>query len=210
MKNVLQLKTSLFSDAGTSSRLADEFVEAWRKAHPEATVTVRDLAREPVPHLDAERFQAFIARPEERTERQRALAECSDLLIEELRRADVIVIGLPMYNFGIPSTLKAYFDYIARAGITFKYTEQGAVGLLSGKKAYIFATGGGHHAGTEHDGRTTQVRAFLGLLGIETEFIYAEGLDLGPESRANSLAAARSAIARLVAGVNPDQQAVAV
>src|SRR5437867_51508 len=143
MKTLLQLNTSLFASGGQSTQLADRFVAAWRAANPGARVVVRDIGREPVPHLTAERFGAFIAEPEARTDEQRAIVRFSDALIEELRRADVIVIGLPMYNFGVPSSLKAYFDHIARAGVTFRYTPQGPVGMLAGKRAYVFATRGG-------------------------------------------------------------------
>src|SRR5438105_6471051 len=117
MKTLLQIKSSLFSDGGQSSRLAERFVAAWRESNPHGRVIVRDLALEPVPHLDAARFGAFIAKPGERNAAQQAVIEHSDALIDELRRADVIVLGLPMYNFGLPSTLKAYFDHVARAGV---------------------------------------------------------------------------------------------
>src|SRR5882762_8689875 len=114
MKTLLQIKSSLFSDGGQSSRLAGRFVAGWRESNPDGQVIVRDLALEPVPHLDAARFGAFLAKPGERSATQQAVIEYSDALIDELRRADVIVLGLPMYNFGLPSTLKAYFDHIAR------------------------------------------------------------------------------------------------
>src|SRR3970040_1622245 len=143
MKPLLQLKSSIFSSNGQSSRLADEFIAAWREANPGATIIVRDLARDPLPQLDAERFEDLLARPGDRSPAQVAVVEQSYALIEEMRRAQVIVLGLPMYNFGLPSTLKAYFDHIARAGITFRYTEKGSVGLLTGKKAYVVATRGG-------------------------------------------------------------------
>src|SRR5438477_13091993 len=110
MKTLLQIQTSMFTDAGQSSRLAERFVREWREANPSGRVQARDIGREPVPHLTAERFQSFLAKPEERTAEQHAVAGYSDALIDELRAADVIVIGLPMYNFGVPSTLKAYFD----------------------------------------------------------------------------------------------------
>src|SRR5258708_7242755 len=136
MKTLLQINASLFSDGGQSSRLADAFVARWRAANPAGQVIVRDLARDPVPHLTAERFQAFLAKPEERSAEQHAHAGFSDALVDELKAADVIVLGLPMYNFGIPSTLKAYFDHVARGGVTFRYTANGPEGLLTGKKAY--------------------------------------------------------------------------
>ena len=198
MKTLLQIKASLFSDDGQSSQLAAKFVNEWRTANAGAQVITRDLAKDPVPHLTAERFQAFIANPEHRTQAQAADAAYSDALIDEIKRADVIVIGLPMYNFGLPSALKAYFDHIARAGITFRYTESGPVGLLTGKKAVIFATRGGLYAGTPRDSQTTYVRDFLAFLGItDVEFVYAEGLSMGDAPRQAALAKANAAIESL-------------
>jgi len=195
MQTLLQLNTSLYAGDGQSSRLAGRFVERWRAAHPGATVLLRDLAREPVPHLDAERFGAFLAKDGARDEKQKSVVAYSNRLIDELRRADVIVIGLPMYNFGVPSMLKAYFDHVARAGVTFRYTENGPVGLLTGKKAYVFAARGGRYAGTPSDTQTGYVRQFLAFLGIEdVEFVYAEGLAIGEASKQTALARARDAI----------------
>ena len=155
----LQLNSSLFGPNGQSTTLANEFV-----ARRGGKVLVRDLAKDPVPHLDAARFGAFLAKPGERTPDQQAVVDYSDALIGELKAADTIVIGLPMYNFGIPSTLKAYFDHIARAGVTFKYTEKGAVGLLNGKKAYLVIARGGVY-GDAH-AHSTYVRDFLAFIGI--------------------------------------------
>ena len=198
MSTLLQLNTSLFSKGGQSTRLADEFVAAGRADNPKAKVIVRDLARDPVPHLTAERFGALIAKPDERSAEQQAVVAYSDVLIDELKRADVIVLGLPMYNFGVPSTLKAYFDHIARAGVTFRYTEKGPVGLLTGKKAYVFAARGGVYAGTPMDTQTAYVRDFLRFLGIaDVEFVYAEGLAISEASKQSALAQAKRAIERL-------------
>ena len=199
MKTLLQLNSSLYAGDGQSSRLASQFVGAWRAANPGAAVLVRDLANDPVPHLDAGRFAAFLAKNEARDASQRAVVAYSDMLIAELRRADVIVLGLPMYNFGMPSMLKAYFDHVARAGVTFRYTAQGSVGLLTGKQAYVFAARGGRYAGTPRDTQTPHVRDFLRFLGIgDVEFVYAEGLALGDASRQAALAQAQSAIPRLL------------
>lgn len=200
MTNLLQINSSIFSSGGQSTQLADQFVAAWRANQPDAQVTVRDLAQQPLPHLDAQRVLAFFAQPETRTPDQQAFVAESDALINELNQAEVIVIGLPMYNFGIPSTLKAYFDQIARAGVTFRYTENGPEGLLTGKKAYIFATRGGLYAGTPLDSQTGYVRNFLGFLGItDVEFIYAEGLNMGDLNKEAALAEAQQQIAKLVA-----------
>ncbi|HUP31364.1 MAG TPA: FMN-dependent NADH-azoreductase [Usitatibacter sp.] len=195
MKTLLQIQSSMFTSGGQSSLLAARFVEGWRAENADAAVIVRDVGREPVPHLTAERFQAFLAQPAERSAEQQAVAGFSDTLVDELKRADVIVIGLPMYNFGVPSTLKAYFDHVARAGVTFRYTEKGPQGLLTGKKAYVFATRGGVYAGTPLDTQTSYVRDFLRFLGIvDVEFIYAEGLAMGDAPKAESLARAQAAI----------------
>jgi FMN-dependent NADH-azoreductase len=197
MKAILQLNSSIFSDGGQSSTLANELVQSLREQG--AGLVVRDLARDPVPHLDAERFGAFLSRPEARTEKQKAVLQYSDALIEELRRADTIVLGLPMYNFGLPSTLKAYFDHVARAGVTFKYTEKGPVGLLTGKKAYVVAARGGYYAGKPGDTQTAYVRDFLAFLGItDVEFVYAEGLAISEASKTASLAKARESLRDLV------------
>jgi len=191
MKTVLQLKSSIFSTDGQSSRLADDLVEALDADN----VVVRDLAKDPVPHLTAERFGAFITPAEKRTEDQNATLRYSDLLVSELKAADTIVLGLPMYNFGVPSTLKAYFDHVARAGATFRYTEKGPVGLLTGKKAYVVATRGGLYEGSALDTQTKYVRDFLAFIGItDVEFVYAEGLAISEAGKQASLEKARAAV----------------
>ncbi|MEQ1528870.1 MAG: NAD(P)H-dependent oxidoreductase [Methylococcales bacterium] len=200
MKNLLQINSSIFSSGGQSSQLADQFVAAWRANQAHAQVTVRDLAQQPLAHLDAQRVLAFFAQPELRTPEQHVFVAESDALIEEIKQAAVIVIGLPMYNFGIPSTLKAYFDQIARAGVTFRYTENGPEGLLTGKKVYVFATRGGLYAGTPLDSQTGYVRNFLGFLGItEVEFVYAEGLNMGEANKEIALAEAKQRLVALAA-----------
>ena len=200
MPTLLQINTSIHADHGQSSQLANQFVQAWTARHPDARVIRRDLAQEPVPHLNAERFAALLSKPEARTAAQRAVLDYSNALIAELRQADVIVLGLPMYNFGLPSQLKSYFDHIARAGETFRYTQDGPVGLLTGKQAYVFAARGGLYAGTPLDTQTRYVRDFLGFLGIkQVEFVYAEGLAISPERKAAGLAEAAAKIEQLAA-----------
>src|SRR6202521_673682 len=175
MTTLLQINASINNGNGESSRLANQFVAAFHKSHPKATIVVRDVAAaEPVPHLNAERFGAFITKPDQRSAAQQAVVAYSDALINELKQADVIVLGLPMYNFGVPSQLKAYFDHIARLGVTFEYTEKGPVGKLTGKKVYVFAARGGVYEGTPMDTQTSFVRDFLRFLGMsDAEFIYA-------------------------------------
>jgi FMN-dependent NADH-azoreductase len=195
MKTLLQIRSSIFSEGGQSSRLAERFVAAWREAHPDGKVVVRDLAREPVPHLDAARFGAFLAKPAERTPEQQAVAAHSDALIAELKRADVVVLGLPMYNFGLPSTLKAYFDHIARAGETFRYTDKGAVGLVTGKEVYVFTARGGLYDGTPQDTQTPYIRQILGFFGMtDIQFVHAEGLAISEASKQQGIARAHAKI----------------
>ena len=199
MNTILQINTSLFGENGQSSRLAAGF-SGLLAASTGRKLLVRDLAQNPVPHLTAERVTAFGTPASERTlEQQRYVAE-SDALIDELRHADVLVLGLPMYNFGVSSVLKAYFDHVARAGVTFRYTAEGPVGLLTGKQAFVFATRGGRYAGTAGDLQSAYVRQFLGFIGIrDVEFIYAEGLALGEQQREQALAAAADRIGQLAA-----------
>ena len=200
MKTLLQLNTSIYGDAGQSSRLADRLAARWKAQNPGATVIKRDFATDPVPHITAERFQAFLTKPALRMPAQQAVVDYSDALIDELRRADVIVLGLPLYNFAVPSTLKAYFDHIARAGVTFRYTANGSEGLLAGKKVYVVAARGGKYQGTDGDTQTAYVRQFLGFLGMtDIEFVYAEGLAISEASKDDALAQARSAIDGLTA-----------
>ena len=188
MNNILYVQSSLFGDNGQSSQLAREFLARF----PQARVVTRDLVREPLPHLDGERFGAFAAKAGARTPAQAQVIEESDALVAELRAADTVVIGAPLYNFGIPSQLKAWFDHIARAGVTFKYTEKGAVGLLTGKKAYVFAARGGYYAGTPADIHGAYLATMLGFLGItDVQFVHAEGLAVSAENKEAGLAAAR-------------------
>ena len=200
MTTLLQVNSSIFSSDGHSTLLANAFVATWRANNQDAQIKVRDLANQPLPHLDAQRVSAFFTQPDVRTPEQQVFIDESDALIDEIKQSEVIVIGLPMYNLGIPSTLKAYFDQIARAGVTFRYTENGPEGLLSGKKVYVFATRGGIYAGTALDSQTRYVRDFLMFLGIsDVEFIYAEGLNIGGDAKDKALAGAKQRLAELAA-----------
>jgi len=206
--NILQINASIQSANGQSTRLADAFVDSVRAAQPDTKLVVRDLARNAVPHLDGERFGAFITKPEARTAEQRAVVAYSDVLINELRAADLLVIGLPLYNFGVPSQLKAWIDHVARAGETFRYTEKGPVGLLAGKRAVIFATRGGLHAGTPTDTQTGYIKTLLGFMGItDVDFVYAEGLAISEASKQESLDSAYTAAHRLAGAVAPASKA---
>lgn len=185
MAKLLQINSSLFGDNGNSSALANEFVQRWKATNPAGEVTIRDFAKEPVPHLDATRVQALFSPAEGRTAEQQAVLDYSDKIIAEIQEADVIVIGVPLYNFGVPSTLKAYFDHIARAGVTFKYTETGPVGLLNDKPVYIIAARGGVYKGQPSDTQSQFLKSFLEFVGLkDVHFIYAEGLNMGQKDQA--------------------------
>ena len=191
MSTLLEIHSSINGERSASSMLVRTYVDAWRGRNADGRVISRDVYAEPLPHLDAERFGAFITPPAERDARQQEHVASSDALIEELRLADTIALGLPMYNFSVPSALKAWMDHVARAGETFRYTENGPVGLLEGKRAIVFAARGGRYAGTDADSQTPFVRTFLGFLGIkDVKFIYAEGLAMGDGAREESLDAA--------------------
>ncbi|HEX7116528.1 MAG TPA: FMN-dependent NADH-azoreductase [Steroidobacter sp.] len=196
MKTLLKIQASLYGANGASSRLAEEFAARWLENHPDGRVITRDLSAMPVPHLTAECFAAFGTPPEARTPEQRELVAYSDALIEELRAADEIVFAVPMYNFSVPSTLRAYFDHIARAGVTFRYTENGPEGLIKGKKAYVLLTRGGIYNG-ESDTQSPYLRQFLSFIGLtDLRFIYAQGLAL--PDREKSLEDARRSVASIV------------
>ncbi|MGB5081890.1 MAG: NAD(P)H-dependent oxidoreductase [Burkholderiales bacterium] len=205
MKTLVQIRSSIFSVGGQSSQLAERFITGWRESNPGGRVILRDLAADPVPHLDAARFGAFLAKPEERSAAQREVVAYSDGLIEELRGADVVVIGLPMYNFGLPSTLKAYFDHIARVGVTFRYSDKGPVGLLTGKKVYVFAARGGLYAGTPNETQTPFIRTFLSFIGMDDiEFVYAEGLAISEASKEQGISRARARVDALAQRREPE------
>ena len=211
MNTLLQLNTSIFAAHGQSTRLNDEFVTNWKDTHPTGQVIVRDFATDPIPHLTGERFQAFLAKPEDRTDAQKEIAAYSDKLIDEIRSADTVVLGVPMYNYGIPSMLQSYFDHVGRAGVTFRYTETGPVGAFPGKKVYVFSTRGGMHAGTARDTQIGQVKNFFHLIGItDVEVIYAEGMGMGDAAKTVNIAKAKAQIIDLFAHVAERGQAEVV
>lgn len=200
MKTLLVIKSSLFNGSGQSSQLADAFAERWRENNPDGRVLCRDLALEPLPHLTAEAFKAFQADASERTPGQHSAVAVSDSLIAELESADEVVLGLPMYNFSVPSTLKAWMDHVARAGVSFRYTENGPEGLLADKPLYVFAARGGQYEGTEMDTQTPLIRMFFGVLGIsDVHFTFAEGLAMGDEQAERARLLAVESIDRLAA-----------
>lgn len=199
MTTILQLNNSLFGDEGKSSSLANSFVEELRIRRPDIRVIRRDLTRNPVPHLTAECFTAAITPLEKRTSAQAKAAALADTLVNELMEADILVIGSPTYNFSITSSLKAWFDHVARAGTTFRYTEKGPVGLLS-MKVYVFISSGGFYKGTDTDFQTQYIRHFLGFLGVnDVEFTYLEGASMGDDALSKGMNIAQERIQSLVA-----------
>ncbi len=200
MAKILQINSGVLADNSQSNQLADQFAQQWLAAHPGHELLKRDLANENLPHLDLAFLTALGTDPAQRNPEQQERVALADQIIEQVEQAEVLVIGLPLYNFGVPSQLKSYFDYLCRAGRTFNYTEQGPVGLLQGKKAYVLAARGGVYSNTPGDTQTAFVQQLLGFLGFtQVEFIYAEGLNMGEEARTQALAAANQAIAAAVA-----------
>ena len=195
MKNILVIESSISGKNGQSSQLIAEFTSNLAVS---INIDRIDLQQQPLSHLDMVEMAAWMTPVSERTPEQQALASQSDQLIARVKQADAIVLGVPMYNFGVPSQLKALFDRIARAGLTFKYTENGPVGLLDDKPVFIFATRGGLYQGTDSDSQTPFLQQFFHFIGLtELHFIYAEGLNMGEESAGKALTAAKNRIGQL-------------
>ena len=202
--NILQINSSARSwsngQGSQSTRLANELVEQLRAANPAATLTLRDLTANPHPALDEATLGALFTPADARSAEQHARVALDQALIEEVKAADVIVIGVPMVNFGITSQLKNWIDAIAKAGVTFKYTATGPIGLIDGKKVYLVLTRGGIYRDQPHDTQVPYLRQTLGFMGLtDIEFIYAEGLAMGPDAEAKALATARAEIAAVAA-----------
>jgi FMN-dependent NADH-azoreductase len=193
--NILQINSSARSHGSESSRLADAIVAKVAASAPNATLVKRDLASEPHPALDEATLQALFTPADQRTQAQAARVALDDALIAQVQAADVIVIGAPMYNFGITVQLKGWFDAIARAGVTFRYTENGPLGLLQGKKVYVALTRGGMHRASGTDTQVPHLTTFLGFLGMtEVQYVYAEGMAMGPDAVAKAHAQAAAEI----------------
>ncbi|WP_075187155.1 FMN-dependent NADH-azoreductase [Teredinibacter haidensis] len=179
--NVLQIDSSVFTDAGVSHQLTQKFLAELKAQSGDIAVTHRDLGLEPIPHLDADTIG----------EMGEGKAKLANELLTELQEADILVLGVPMYNFGVPSVLKAWFDHIAQAGKSFQYTANGPEGLITGKKVFVLATRGGVHRDTPVDTQTGFLKNVLGFLGMtDVTIIYAEGLNMSGDSRAEAIAKA--------------------
>ncbi|HHW62690.1 MAG TPA: FMN-dependent NADH-azoreductase [Rhodocyclaceae bacterium] len=193
--NILQINGSARSEGANSTRLADDIVARLRAAKPGATLVLRDLARDPAPLIDEAALAALFTPAEQRTPDQAARVAASDALIAEVQAADAIVLGVPMYNFGISAQLKNWIDAIARAGVTFRYTEKGPEGLLKGKTVYVAFARGGRYRDTPADTQTPFLKTVLGFLGMtDVRFVYAEGLNMGEDAARQGFAEAAADI----------------
>ncbi|MBF9000432.1 MULTISPECIES: FMN-dependent NADH-azoreductase [Vibrio] len=195
MSRVLALKSSILGEYSQSSKLLDEYLAQFDKEQ----TTLRDLAANPLPVLDFSVVNALgSAGNADQTAEQKEVVALSDTLIEELKAADTLVIAAPMYNFTVPTQLKNWFDLIARAGVTFQYSENGPEGLIKGKKAVVITTRGGIHKDAPQDIATAYLKTILGFIGItDVEFAYAEALNMGDENLAKGLETAKAELSAI-------------
>ncbi len=204
MAHILHIDSSPRGERSYSRTLSYEFITAWKTAHPDDTVTYRDLGHHPVPHVDEPWIAAAFTPPEARTPELSKVIKTSDELVDEFLAADRYVFGVPMYNFNVPSTFKAYIDQIVRVSRTFAVNEQGYQGLVNGKKMLIVtARGGSFKPGTpmaSYDFQEPFLRTIFGFIGItDITFIHADNLAAGDEACEQSLAEAHAAIQEAVA-----------
>ena len=194
---ILQVNASARTTAANSTKVANRIVERLLEQNPTAEVEVLDLAIQPAPVLDADALTALFTQPEQRNAQQQARVAASLALVESLQNCDVLVLGVPMYNFGVSAQLKNWIDSITQNGVTFTYTEQGPKGLLQDKQAYIGFARGGQYRGTEADSQTPYLKTLLNFIGItEQHFIYAEGLNMGEQAAALGFAQAEQDLAQ--------------
>jgi FMN-dependent NADH-azoreductase len=196
MSRVLIIESSARQQDSVSRQLTQQFISQWQATHPADQITVRDLAVNPVPHLDANLLGGWMKPQEQRSAAELEALQRSNELTDEVLAADVLVLAAPMYNFAIPSTLKAWLDHVLRAGVTFKYTETGPQGLLTGKRAYVLTARGGIYAGSTSDHQEPYLRQVMGFIGIhDVSFIHAEGLNMGGEFHEKGLNQAKALLA---------------
>lgn len=194
MKNILVINSSISGSNGNSNKLV-QFLLAQLSG---AQVTEIDLNAQPLPHLEMSEIGAWMTPAAERSREQQALAARSDELIAKIEAADAIVFGVPMYNFALPSQLKALLDRLARAGVTFKYTETGPVGLLKDKPVIFALARGGVYANSPADSQVPFLKTFFNFIGLtQLHFVYAEGLNMGPEAAEKGLTAAQQQLTEL-------------
>lgn len=190
---ILQINASARREGANSTKVANRVTERLQAANPGAAVTLRDLAANPVPALDEAMLGALFTPAEQRSAEQAAAVAGYDALIAELQAHDAIVLGVPMYNFGVSSQLKNWIDAVARAGVTFQYTATGPEGLVKGKTVYVAFARGGLYRDTPNDSQTPYLKSVLGFLGMtDLRFVFAEGLNMGPEAAAKGFAQAEA------------------
>lgn len=193
--NILQVNTSPRAGAN-STRVADAIAARLQAEHPGASLVKRDFAVTPHPILDAAAISAMFTPADKRTPEQAARIALDEALIAEIQAADVLVLGVPMYNLTVSVQFKAWIDAIARAGVTFRYTDKGPVGLLGGRKVYVGLARGGMYRGTPIDTEVPYLKTVLGFLGMtDVNFFYAEGMNMGPDVAARGFASAEAEIA---------------
>jgi FMN-dependent NADH-azoreductase len=206
MKRILFIHSSLFDEDSASTQIGQSLVERMVGENPGSDVTRIDLANNALPHLGADEFNSWATPADQRDQTQIALATRSDKLIEQLLSHDTLVLAVPMYNLGIPSTLKAWIDRVSRAGKTFRYTNEGPVGMIEGMHAYLVFARGGIYRDTPLDTQTSYLTSVLGLMGIESiDTIFAEGLNMGEETRNKSLVDALAYVGELIGGSYTNQ-----
>ena len=194
---ILQVNASARTEGANSTRVANRIVERLLAENSAASVQVLDLASQPAPALDNDAITALFTPAEQRNELQQARVAQSTALVQALQECDVLVLGVPMYNFGISGQLKNWIDNITLNGVTFHYTDQGPKGLLAGKQAYVGFARGGKYRGTDADSQTPYLKTLLGFIGInEQHFIYAEGLNMGEQAAADGFAQAEQDLAQ--------------
>ncbi|MEA5603344.1 FMN-dependent NADH-azoreductase [Nostoc sp. UHCC 0252] len=203
MVNILHIDSSPRGERSHSRELSKEFVSAWRAAHPEDAIAYRDLGHHPVPHVDEAWIAAAFSPPETHTPELTEAIRISDELVDEFLAADRYVFGVPMYNFNIPSTFKAYIDQIVRINRTVALNDQGFKGLVEGKKAVVITARGGDFSPTSpavaYDFQEPYLRTIFGFIGVtDIQFINANSLNEG-DARTQSLAEARAAIQDAIA-----------
>jgi len=190
--NVLQINSSARGEGSNSTRIANTLVERLRASNPGASVVVRDLARTPHPVLDEAALGALFTPAEQRTPEQAARVALDDALIAEIQAADAVVLGVPMYNFGIPAQLKNWLDAIARAKVTFQYTANGPEGLLKNKTVYVAFARGGRYRDTPADTQVPYLKTILGFLGMtDVRFVFAEGFAMGADAEQQAIVEAQ-------------------
>jgi FMN-dependent NADH-azoreductase len=201
MTHILLIQSSSNLASSVSRDLAASFVKGYTAAHADATVTERDLVTSPIPHLGVDLLGGMFGKPETLTEEQAGALALSNALVDEIEAASLIVIGAPMYNFGIPSALKAWIDHVIRAGRTFRYTEAGPQGLVLGKKVVLFLASGGVYSDgpyKSYDFQEPYLRTMLGFIGLtDVTVVRAQGQALGPDAAAQGVADARAQSAAL-------------